>query len=89
MRKYIQKRLSDYPMIEGYSQVESVIFQESGYSDSQKIFEEFQDLYKKSWLTKFLQSEITGIGNQEQFVDYIANNKDKHYCIIGDYDKRN
>jgi hypothetical protein len=89
MRKYIQKKLSDYPIIEGYSQIESVIFQENNYSDPYKIFKDFPDLYKRSWLSKFLNTEITGIGNQEKFVEYISNNKDKHYCIIGDYDKRN
>lgn len=86
MRKYVKKEISGYPIIEGYSVIESAIFQENGYDNEIAIFNDFQDLYKKSWLTKFLQSEVTPVGREEEFVNYVSNNKDKHYCIIGDYD---
>jgi len=86
MKKYVEKRLDDYELIEGFNLVESVIFRENGFNTPQEILEDFSDLYRKSWLAKFLNSEITGIGNQDKFVEYIQQHKGSHYCIIGDYD---
>jgi len=87
MKKYVEKKLSnESELIPGFGLVESVIFRENGFNTAEEIFEDFPDLFKKSWLTKFLNTEITGIGNQDKFVEYIQQHKNSHYCIIGDYD---
>jgi single-stranded-DNA-specific exonuclease len=86
MKKYIKKRLSEYPTINGFGKVESALFIENGFTTEEDIVKNFPDLYTNSWLKKFLSSELSSIGGHKKFVEFISNNKNKHYCIIGDYD---
>jgi len=86
MKKYIKKKLSEYPTIDGFTKIESALFMENGFKAEDEMFKNFPDLYNNSWLKKFLSSELSSIGGYRKFVDFIARNKDKHYCIIGDYD---
>jgi single-stranded-DNA-specific exonuclease len=86
MKKYIEKKLTDYPILDGFSKLESIIFIENGFNSAIDVYNNFPDLYTKSWLSKFLSSELSTIGGSKIFKDFIAINKDKKYCIIGDYD---
>jgi single-stranded-DNA-specific exonuclease len=86
MKKYIKKKLSDYPTINGFGKVESALFIENGFITEEQIGKNFPDLYTSSWLKKFISSELSSIGGHKKFVEFIVNNKNKHYCIIGDYD---
>jgi len=86
MKKYIAKKLTDYEPIDGFTRVESVIFQENGFKTATDVYNNFPDLYTKSWLTKFLSSELSTVGGSSDFRDFVKTNKDKNYCIIGDYD---
>jgi single-stranded-DNA-specific exonuclease len=85
MRKYIEKKLSENNIINGFSLVESTLFSENGLTDLNEIYKNFPDLKSKSWLTKFIQ-EMSRVGNAEQFVSFVQLHKNKHYCVIGDYD---
>jgi len=87
MKKYIEKSIDDYFIIDGFNRIESIIFIENGFKTAVDIYNNFPDLYNaKSWLMKFLNSELSGVGNSNEFRDFIKNNKEKKYCIIGDYD---
>ena len=86
MKKYIEKKLTEYPVIDGFSKLESVIFIENGFNSATDVYNNFPDLYTKSWLSKFLSSELSTIDGSKEFGSFIKANKDKKYCIIGDYD---
>jgi len=86
MIKYNIKKLSEYPLVSNLGPVRSAIFTENGFSADKEIYDNFRDLYHKSWLSKFIQEEMTGLGNQDKFVDFVFKNKKKKFCIIGDYD---
>jgi len=87
MKKILnEKVLSNCPLIEGFNQIESVIFTENNILTSQDVFTNFQDLYKKSWLDKFLITELSSITGADQFLELIKQYKNKRFCIVGDYD---
>jgi single-stranded-DNA-specific exonuclease len=86
MIKYNIKKLSDYKLISNLGPVRSALFVENGFSDDKEIYDNFRDLYHKSWLSKFIKEEMIRIGNQDKFVDFVFKNKKKKFCIIGDYD---
>jgi single-stranded-DNA-specific exonuclease len=86
MKKYIEKKISDYPLIQGFSQIESIILSENGFKDYKQIQDNFPDLFKKSWLIKFISFELSTVGRSKEFAKFISENKNKKYCIIGDYD---
>lgn len=87
MKKVLtEKNITDIQPLDGFTQIESVIFAENNFLNTQEVYRNFKDLYEKSWLDKFLISEISSIKGAEEFLNFISNNKDKIYCIVGDYD---
>ena len=85
MKKYVQKNLSDVPVIQGFSTVESALFSENGMFDIKKIEENFPDLKTKSWLSRFI-NEISPLSMGPKFRKFIEDNKSSVFCVIGDYD---
>jgi single-stranded-DNA-specific exonuclease len=85
MKKYIHKRLEDNNLIQGFTLAESTLLNENSITDLIDIQKNFPDLRTKSWLTKFIQ-EMGKLGGTEQFVSFVEAHKNKHFCIIGDYD---
>jgi single-stranded-DNA-specific exonuclease len=86
MRKYIEKNLSDSILIDGFSLVESALFAENGITDVNDIRKYFPDLRHRSWLSKFYQEQMTSVGRAHEFISFCQVHKQKHFCIIGDYD---
>jgi single-stranded-DNA-specific exonuclease len=85
MKKYIEKKLEDNSIIQGFSLAESVLFSENNITDINDIYKNFPDLRSKSWLMKFVQ-EMGKLGGTEKFVSFIETYKKSHFCVIGDYD---
>ena len=87
MKNYITKKLSEYENIGFLGKVHSALFAENGFKTMKDIAQNFPDFRsKKNWLSKFLTQDLTPITGQKEFKDYVESNKDKHFCIIGDYD---
>lgn len=85
MKKYIHKRLEDNPIIQGFSLVESTLFNENRMVELSEINRNFPDLKGRSWLTRFIQ-EMGRIGGADRFVSFVEAHKNKKFCVIGDYD---
>jgi len=86
MKKYLEKRISDSISFTGYSPVESALLDFNGITDLNEIQSKFPDLFKRSWLNKFIEGELTSIQGAKDFANFISNNKHLSYVIVGDYD---
>jgi single-stranded-DNA-specific exonuclease len=87
MKNYIMKKLSEYENIGFLGKVHSALFAENGFTTMKEISQNFPDFRsKKNWLSKFLTQDLTSITGQQEFRNFVEGNKDKHFCIIGDYD---
>lgn len=64
---------------------ESNILKYNGFDDLEKVKENFPDLFYNYWMDNFLK-DMRLLSNGNDFVNYINNNKDRKYVIIGDYD---
>lgn len=73
------KSFADYPIIDGQNKYVSAIL---GYNGLSAI----GDLENKyaSFDTYF--STMCHLKNEDTFIEYLKNNKNKKYCVIGDYD---
>ena len=78
------KTFFDYPHLPGFDQYQSSILGYNGIT-AENIKEMLPDLNKQYDIQNYLDS-MEPICKGKEFVEFIKNNKDKKYCIIGDYD---
>jgi len=87
MKKYITKKISEQKSINNLNKAYSALLFENGFTDPISISENLPDFKtKKNWLSKFLQNDMSYLSGTKEFADIVNANKDKHFCIIGDYD---
>ena len=87
MEKYITKKVSETEIIDGFTKAESALFRENGFTDNGDILRNFYDLFVDSEpIGTVINERLTKLKLSDNFVKLINDNKDKKFCIIGDYD---
>lgn len=83
--EYEIRKISNIKNIGNLGNIGSAIISDNGFREDD-LLKDFPDLFNDINEFSYISNNLTILKNTEKFTNFIAENKNKKFCIIGDYD---